>query len=171
MSATSGGWSGAAPISYGYQWERCDYAASVLANSPGGYWRLGEGAGTTVANQVAGGEDGLLTGSFQLGQPSAIADGDTAVYFNGGDGTIANYGLAGAGVNPSRAVTIEWWYNGMGSAPARDKWLIAKSTPTEAEPSAVRRRRRQRQRGQGRARYRPDAGGEHLEHGCSLAGG
>jgi hypothetical protein len=84
-----------------------DYRATVLA-SPGllGYWRLGEAAGTVVADQT-GHVAGSYTGGVALGARGALgADSDTAALFDGTDDALevgdASLALAGTG-------TIEGW--------------------------------------------------------------
>lgn len=56
------------------------YATEVLADSPNGYWRLGEASGTTAASQV---NSGTMNGAYQaevtLGQPGLVSGTDTSV--------------------------------------------------------------------------------------------
>lgn len=55
------------------------YSVEVLADSPVGYWRLGEPSGTTATSQVNSPTvDGTYTNAPQLGIPGAVA-GDTAM--------------------------------------------------------------------------------------------
>ncbi len=62
-----------------------DYQAAILADSPGGYWRLGETSGTTAADSSANANDGTYLGPFALGAPGALAgDPDTAVDLSAG---------------------------------------------------------------------------------------
>ena len=66
------------------------YSTAVLDDSPVGYWRLGESAGTTVTDSATGGgtQDGTYYGSPTLGEPGALPyDGDTSVRFTPGDGS------------------------------------------------------------------------------------
>lgn len=54
-----------------------------------GYWRLGEGSGTSATDQSANGNTGTYTGGYTLNQTGAITrDPNTAVLFNGSSGTI-----------------------------------------------------------------------------------
>ena len=56
------------------------YAATVLADTPASYWRLGEASGTVAANAVSGGPAGRYVGAIRLGQPGAIlGDANTAI--------------------------------------------------------------------------------------------
>lgn len=60
------------------------YSAAVLADSPVGYWRLGDASGTTMADSSGGGHDGTYTGSPTLGATGLLTgDSDKAVVFNG----------------------------------------------------------------------------------------
>lgn len=83
------------------------YSATVLADAPAGYWRLGETSGTTMTDATTNGNDGTYTGTLKLGQPGALAgDKSTAVEFDGH--------TAGATVPSSPSlkvtrITIELW--------------------------------------------------------------
>ena len=59
------------------------YADKVLADGAVAYWRLGEPSGTT-ANSLVGNYPGTISGGVTLGQAGALADGNTAMKFNGG---------------------------------------------------------------------------------------
>jgi hypothetical protein len=62
------------------------YRDGVLAKGPVAYWRLGENAGPTAADETSNGYDGGYFGNPTFGTPGAIADDpDTAVQFNGMD--------------------------------------------------------------------------------------
>ncbi len=55
------------------------YSATVLADAPVAYWRLGETSGTTAVDQKAT-SPGTYTGSYALGQAGALsADTDTSI--------------------------------------------------------------------------------------------
>jgi hypothetical protein len=61
------------------------YAAAVLADSPIAYWRMGGGSGSTISNEVGGGNALTLMGQLTRGVSGAIAgDTDTAVELAGG---------------------------------------------------------------------------------------
>lgn len=66
------------------------YRAAVLADSPVGYWRLGDAAGSTTCHDETGhGHDGAVIGGVTLGARGALAnDTDTAARFDGTSGTI-----------------------------------------------------------------------------------
>lgn len=82
------------------------YRAAVMADSPVGYWRLGERAGTVAKDEV-GKHDGEYMGGVTLGTPLQTADGDTAVTFDGTTGRIVignAFGFTG-----SSTFSIESW--------------------------------------------------------------
>lgn len=61
------------------------YAASVLADEPIAYYRLGEPAGASMVSPTTGAVTGLLPlGGAALGAPGATSDGDTALALDGG---------------------------------------------------------------------------------------
>jgi hypothetical protein len=62
------------------------YRDGVLAKGPVAYWRLGEDAGPTAADETPDQYDGTYFGDPIFGTPGAIQDDpDTAVQFNGTD--------------------------------------------------------------------------------------
>jgi hypothetical protein len=63
------------------------YRATVMADGPLGYWRLGESPGTTRAHDETGNFDGTYMGNCTLGVPGVVAN-ETAVHFNGTDCTV-----------------------------------------------------------------------------------
>jgi hypothetical protein len=63
-----------------------DYAQTVLADQPVGYWRFGETSGTT-ARDTADANNGTYLGGFRPGQPGIVA-GDTAVSLDGQTGYV-----------------------------------------------------------------------------------
>jgi hypothetical protein len=66
------------------------YRAAVLADSPAGYWRLGDPPGTTTCLPENGlGPDGAVVGGVTFGVPGALKDDtNTAARFDGTTGTI-----------------------------------------------------------------------------------
>ena len=91
------------------------YAQTITADSPIGYWKLGD-LGTTVAADSSGqNHPGDYTGSYALGRPGLIAHStDTAATFRNAsfDGRMYTqylYGYAGS------AVTAETWVNYAGA--------------------------------------------------------
>jgi beta-glucanase (GH16 family) len=86
------------------------YSATVVADKPVSYWRLGESAGTTAADSV-GGHGGTYRNGVTLGAPSLVATdaSNTAASFNG----VNNYVTvpSSAALSPTGAVTVEAWLN------------------------------------------------------------
>jgi hypothetical protein len=66
------------------------YSAQVIADGASHYWRLGETAGLTAADSVTGGANapGTISGGVTLGQAGPLADGSTAMLFNGTTGKV-----------------------------------------------------------------------------------
>ncbi len=84
--------------------------ASVLADGPLAYWRMGEGSGTVMGDET-GDHDGVYVGSPTLGAGGAGAyEDNTAVVFDG-VGSYADVGTLGAlGSNmAATGVTVEMW--------------------------------------------------------------
>ena len=66
------------------------YSATVLADGPVSYWRLGEQSGATAVDSGSGGNNGAYTGGATLGTSGAIVnDTDTAATFNGSNGFVS----------------------------------------------------------------------------------
>ena len=88
------------------------YPQAVVADAPVAYWRLGDTSGTTAADRV-GTNSGTLVGGLTLGVPGALAAGNSAMQFDGVDGTrVAVPGSASLGaVNGASAITMEAWVN------------------------------------------------------------
>jgi hypothetical protein len=62
------------------------YSAEVLADSPVGYWRLGESSGTNAADSSGNSRDGTYSGSPTLAQTGLLTgDADKSVSFDGSD--------------------------------------------------------------------------------------
>ena len=83
------------------------YASTVLADSPVGYWRLGEQSGTK-ANDAAGSRDGTYGGGVAIRQFDAalLRDVDTAASFQGtSDHVTIPYDAA---LHPD-SLTVEAW--------------------------------------------------------------
>ena len=66
------------------------YRAAVLADSPVGYWRLGDPVGTTTCQPEDGlGQTGAVVGGVIFGVPGALkGDANTAAQFDGTTGSI-----------------------------------------------------------------------------------
>ena len=112
LTTSDGEWDQSATVSY--QWRQCSpYSARVLADSPLGYWRLGEAETSDPAADSSGhtplnpgGYDGAATMSVE----GALAlDEDTAIYLDGSSEQVSlnrpltNQSSSIAGISRSRA--------------------------------------------------------------------
>ena len=88
------------------------YAAAVAADSPAGYWRLGESSGAVAADASGNGRAGSYLGSPTLGQAGVVA-GNAAAGFNGS----SQYGQVpyDAALNGSQ-FSVEAWVKLAGGA-------------------------------------------------------
>jgi YVTN family beta-propeller protein len=60
------------------------YSATVLASSPVGYWRMGEGSGTVMTDSSGNNNNGTYLGGVTLGVPGAlVSDPNTAASYDG----------------------------------------------------------------------------------------
>ncbi|QDY88907.1 PKD domain-containing protein [Arthrobacter sp. UKPF54-2] len=67
-----------------------NYAQQVLADKPGNYWRLGDGAGSTAVD-LAGNDDLQLQPGAGFGATGALnSDADTAISLNGSPDAVAS---------------------------------------------------------------------------------
>ena len=83
------------------------YRDIVMEDGPVSYWRFGESAGTTAADQKSA-NPGVYTGGITLGKPSRIAgDADTAVGFNGSNAYVNV--PDSASLDFSSAFSLEIW--------------------------------------------------------------
>ena len=99
------------------------YSATVLADGPTSYWRLGETSGTAMADS-AGTNPGTAKGGVTLGKPGALAsDANTAIgVATNGYVEVAN----AAGLNYTGDFSIEAWaklnaVNGVDAAGGRER--------------------------------------------------
>ncbi len=87
-----------------------DYSATVLADSPVGYWRLGEKSGSVGADKSGHGSTLTYVNSPLLGRPGAPpCDPDTSIRF---ESVQASHALLArnATVDPkSTGLTVEYW--------------------------------------------------------------
>ena len=85
------------------------YSSSVLADSPRGYWRLGEAPGATVlADSSGNGNNGTYAGGVTLGVAGAIAgDADTAASFDGVNDSASI--PSSASLSTTSIFTVEGW--------------------------------------------------------------
>ncbi len=84
------------------------YAEAVSSDTPVAYWRLGETAGTIVADSV-GASPGARLGGVSIGQPGGLAVGGGAMLFNGSNGYLRV--ADSAALHLSGNLTIEMWLN------------------------------------------------------------
>lgn len=83
------------------------YSQAVLADSPAGYWRMGDAVGSgTAADSSGNGRTGtILAGGVTFGQTGALDETDTAALFDGANGTAIETLIMPA----MAAWTIEAW--------------------------------------------------------------
>lgn len=84
------------------------YAATIMADAPNAYWRLGETSGTVLVDSTQNANNGTYAGGFTLDQPGAIlGDPDGAVRFDGstGDARAPN----SASLSLTGAISVEAW--------------------------------------------------------------
>lgn len=98
-----------------------DYPATVLADSPRFYYRLGESAGPTATDSSGNGRPATYsTANLVYSRPGAIYDGiNTAVQFLGGADTVGNsfLDLSTALAGYSGDKTIEFWFKRAANPP------------------------------------------------------
>ena len=84
-------------MTYGYQWQRCGYAAAILADHPVGYWPLDEDAGPKGDDASGNNNGGTYQGTPVFGVPGALAE--VRPQRGGGDGNCWYFGnVSGGGV-------------------------------------------------------------------------
>ena len=87
---------------------RSGYLATVKADGPVSYWRLGETSGTAAADSV-GTSTGTYRNGVTLGAPSLLVSDSTnrAASFDGVNDVVSV--PSSAGLSPTGAVTVEAW--------------------------------------------------------------
>lgn len=95
------------------------YYDEVMADSPAGYWRLGESSGTTAVDEIAG-VNGTYTGTCTLGAAGLVA-GNTALSLAGG-GYVK---VTTSSFNYSRNFSVEALIRPSGSG---DRAIITRTT-------------------------------------------
>lgn len=108
------------------------YAASVTADSPSAYWRLGESSGTIATDQTANANSGTYLNGPTLGAPGAVGDGDTGATLDGANDYVR--ALSSASLNPTSAITLEAWVKPRSGAFTSSKPVFAKGYSSWAAP-------------------------------------
>ena len=88
-----------------------DYSNEVIADSPAGYWRLGEASGTFAANSATTGtaNSGTYSRAPQLGVTSLVpSETNTATRFNAAARQHVAVPHSGS-LNPGSGLTVEAW--------------------------------------------------------------
>ena len=111
LTVTPGSYTGTPPITTAYRWQRCGggYSTAVLADSPVGFWRLGEASGTTASDSSGASLAGTYTSSgvtYGAAGPHA-GDTNTAVRLNGSSGRVNVPAVAMS----ASAFSVEGWVN------------------------------------------------------------
>ena len=106
------------------------YQDTILDSGASGYWRLGEGSGTT-ASDVLNANAGTYENGTVLGRPGALAgDADTAASFDAGDDDVQGPDAFGY---PGRAAfSVEFWLDP--STAGQNAWrpIVAKQSGTQS---------------------------------------
>jgi hypothetical protein len=85
-----------------------DYRAVVMADSPRGYWRLGEASGLVAADQTSNSIAGSYLNGVALGRQGAVGgDPNTAIALDGTNDTVRVPNAAA--LNSSGAMSLEAW--------------------------------------------------------------
>lgn len=86
------------------------YAATVLADNPVVYLRLGESSGTTAVDASTSGLNAVYQDGYTLGATGAlVGDADTAVSLNNGKVTFTGQDVAGQPLYLDTTFTLEAW--------------------------------------------------------------
>jgi hypothetical protein len=84
------------------------YGRAVAADSPIGWWRLGDRSGSSTAVDQMGANNGTYAGGTTLGQTALVpAETDKAVAFNGSSGRVTV--PAASAFNLTNRVSLEAW--------------------------------------------------------------
>lgn len=113
LVAGEGVWAGGGALTYSFQWQSCldrRYRAAVLADSPRGYWRLGEPSGAGANDDSARGNRGTYANGVALRVTGALegsADTNGGARFDGADDHVSVPDRASLDLGDS--LTIEAW--------------------------------------------------------------
>jgi hypothetical protein len=90
------------------------YPATVIADNPVAYWRLGEGSGPSALDSW-GLHNGSYTGKETFGRPGAlVGDPNTSVDFSGDGSSLVKVPYSSdlnGGLDPNGSWTVECWVN------------------------------------------------------------
>lgn len=81
------------------------YVQEVLADSPIGYWRLGETSGTNANDETSNNYDGTYSATYTLGQPGPVAGGKSVSFAGTGYVTLGSPAL----LKRSHPISVEAW--------------------------------------------------------------
>ncbi|TXH14730.1 MAG: hypothetical protein E6R03_08630, partial [Hyphomicrobiaceae bacterium] len=102
-----------------------DYSLQVLADTPLGYWRLGDLSGTSAADSSGNARTGTRTGTtMNAGALLALTTLNKATSFNGTSDYITVPYVAA--LAPTAAVSVEVWIQ-MSSLPTADASIVSKT--------------------------------------------
>ncbi len=101
------------------------YAATVLADAPAGYWRLGEPTGTLAADSSGAGRHGAYAGGVTRGRRGAVAgDPNPGVGLDGAGGRV---GVAGGLLAGASSFSVEAWFNPASTAVGGGRHTVVSS--------------------------------------------
>lgn len=83
------------------------YRGTVIADGPSSYWRLDETSGNAL--DIVGSNNGTVNGTVTRGVTGALADGDTAMTFDGSTGWISAAAAGTFNFTGTSSFTIECW--------------------------------------------------------------
>jgi Concanavalin A-like lectin/glucanases superfamily len=132
LSVDNGTWSNS-PTSYGYQWERCGYAATVTADNPAAYWRFDDQGSPTTTDETPNANNGTYAGTTSFPTPGALS-GDPSQYANL-DGSSGYASIPNAtSLNPTSAITLEAWFKPTTGSVAAQKPILLKAYTSYGDP-------------------------------------
>ncbi|WP_234042482.1 LamG-like jellyroll fold domain-containing protein [Streptomyces marianii] len=84
------------------------YQDAVMAQSPAGYWRLGERSGAQAVSVTGDGMDGSYRDGVNLGSPGVFADGDnTSIDLDGTEGAV---NVPSDPLETTSTMSLELWF-------------------------------------------------------------
>jgi RHS repeat-associated protein len=108
LSSSAGSWTGAPPISYAYQWQRCgDYHSAVAQDKPIGFWPFDDSKGSKTAADLSvyGRPATFTTGGVTLATSVPQQCLDNSTTFDGSTGAATASGINLA----NKSFTVEAW--------------------------------------------------------------